>query len=124
MEGKIKKPKFHRQTSTKMSKLGKRRKKKITWRKPKGRDSKMRLGEKPYGRRVKVGWGASKKDKKNIVRVESLKEFEKIKVKEILIGNVGRKKREEIIKRAKEKGVKILNKYRKIKSMEKENANS
>ncbi len=120
MVEKRKKPKFIRQTSTKMSKLGKGRKKKQVWRKAKGRDSKIRLGEKAYCRRVKVGWGACKKDKEDIVIVNNVKELENIKEKEILVGSVGKKKRGEIMVGAKTKGIKILNKYLKVKETNKD----
>ena len=115
---KRKKPKFIRQTSNKMSKLGQGRRKKQVWRKAKGRDSKVRLGEKAYVQRVKVGWGGCKKDRKDIVIVRSVRELESVKVKEILIGSVGKKKRDEIIAKAKEKEIKILNKYLKVKEKE------
>ncbi len=121
---KRKKPHFKRQNWNKMSKLGKRRKKKQNWKHPKGRDSKMRLGEKAYGRRVKIGWGACKKDRKDVVRVESVGQLDTIKRKEIIIGRIGKKKREEIIKKAKEKGIKVLNRNRKTKSKEDKDATS
>ena len=111
-----KKPHFKRQNWNKMSKLGKGRKKKQRWRHPKGRDSKLRLGEKAYGRKVKIGWGGAKKDRKDVVRIVNVEELKSVKNKEIIIGGVGKKKREEIIKIAKEKGIKILNKYRKVKT--------
>ena len=120
MVEKRKKPKFRRQGWNKMSKLGKGRKQKLKWRTPRGRDSKVRLGDRAHSRKVKIGWGSAKKDRKDIIRVESLKELESLKVKEIIIGRVGKKKKEEIMKKAKEKGLKVLNRYKKVKSGEKE----
>jgi ribosomal protein L32E len=87
------------------------RKKKMKWRNVRGMDNKIRLGFKGYARRVKVGWGSKKKNGPLSIRVENLTELQKIKNHPIVIGKVGKKKREEIIKKAAEMKLTILNKY-------------
>ena len=109
----MKKVKFIRQECTKKNKLGKGRKKKQKWRKPTGIDSKVRLREKGYRKMPNIGYSVGKKNVKKIIIIRNLKELEKIgKGKEVLIGKIGRKKREEILKRVNEIGIKILNKYK------------
>ena len=106
-----KKPKFLRQTWHKKIKLGKTVKKKRKWRAAKGRQSKIRLSRAGRARKPKIGWGIQ--DKKNILVIRALKQFEDLKDKEIIIGKVGKKKRKELIKKANEMKIKILNKYKK-----------
>ncbi len=121
---KRKKPAFKRQSTSRYSKLGNKRRKKQKWRKAKGRDSKIRLAERGYIQKVRVGWGSAKKDRKEIVRIENLKQLENVgKGKEIMIAKVGKKKREEILKIAKEKGLGVLNRYLKNKSEGEEKCN-
>jgi len=115
-----KKPKFFRRAWNKVIRIGKQSKKKRKWRRAYGIDNKMRLKEKAYGKMPSIGYGADRKDKGKIdgsyvVRVESVKELEKIEGKEIIIGKVGKRKRQEIIKKANEMKLKILNKYPKEK---------
>ena len=51
------------------------------------------------------------------MRVENLMQLEKVeKGKGVIVGKVGKKKRQEILEKAKEKGLKIINKYRKEKN--------
>jgi large subunit ribosomal protein L32e len=109
-----KKPKFLRQTWHKKIKLGKTVKKKRKWRAAKGIHSKIRLGEAGRARKPKIGWGSKKTEREKIWVIENLKQFENLKnVNEILIGKIGKKKRTEIIKKANEMKIKILNKYKK-----------
>lgn len=116
---KRKKPAFHRSSWNKMHKLGKKVKSKRKWRASKGRDSKVRLRERGYSRRPAIGWGASKEIKNKVngmeaVRIETLKDLENIKKGQgIIIGKIGGKKKAEIIKKAGEMKLTILNKYRK-----------
>jgi len=115
---KRKKPKFFRKDWNKKIKLGKSVKKKRKWRNAKGGDSKVRLKENGYLRRPAIGWRADKRIRGKIEgfvakRVETLKELNEVKKDEaIIIGKIGRRKREEITKIANEKGIKILNKYK------------
>ena len=117
---KRKKPNFFRRNWDKKIKLGKSIKKKRKWRRAKGRDNKIRLKEKGYPTKPTIGWGADKKIKNKIngiitQRIENLQELNKIKKGAgIIIGKIGMKKRQDIIKTANEKGIIILNKYRKI----------
>ncbi len=107
--------KFLRRTGNRYSKLGKRKKKKQVWRKPTGRDNKMREKRRGYPAVVSVGYKKNKKvrgkiENKQLIVVKNIKELEKIKENELaIIGNVGKKKRIEIAKKAKEKKIIIYN---------------
>ena len=118
-------PKFIRRNWTKASRLGKGRKKKQVWRAPKGRHSKTRKKRKGYPIKVMVGFKQSQKEKPKMIN--NLKEFEKIgKGEKVVIGKIGMKKKIEIAKKAKEKGIIITNlKVNKIlKKIQKEEAKS
>jgi large subunit ribosomal protein L32e len=101
--------KFLRRTWYKFSKLGKRRKKKQVWRKPTGRDNKMREKRKGYASVVSIGYGKGEKNIEKNKIVYTLKELEQLKEKSVILGKVGKRKKIEIVKKAKEKGIKILN---------------
>ena len=107
--------KFLRRTWHKYSKLGKGRKKKQVWRKPTGRDNKMREKRKGYPAVVSIGY---KKDKKNlgkingkvIVMIKNIGELKNIKKNQIcLIGNIGKKRKIEIAEFAKDNKIEIFN---------------
>ena len=106
---------FFRRTGERYSKLGKGRKKKQTWRKPTGRHNKMRLKRKGYPAVVSVGYQTDKKTTETIngkypLIVYNVKDLEKIKKNNIaIIGNVGMKKKIEIVKKAKEEKILIRN---------------
>jgi ribosomal protein L32E len=114
-----KKPKFWRKDYNKRLRLGSGQKSERKWRFSKGSDSAVRMGQKGYRRRPKIGWGVPSDEKgkiKNLlpIRVENLFQFEQVKdnkVYGIIIGRIGKKKRNEIIAKAKEKNIMILNKY-------------
>jgi len=107
--------KFIRRIWSRYSKLGKRRKKKQVWRRPTGRDNPMRQKRRGYPITVSIGFKTSKKEigkvkGKTPVEIRNLKELEKVKKDEIImLGNVGKKKKIEIVKKAKEKGLEIGN---------------
>jgi large subunit ribosomal protein L32e len=107
--------KFVRRIWYKYSKLGKRRKKKQVWRRPTGRDNPMREKRKGYPASVNIGYKSSKKDLgkikgKNPVIVKILKDLEKVKKNDIVfIGSVGKKKKIDLVKKAKEKGLEVSN---------------
>ena len=107
--------KFIRQDYERYSKLGKNRKKLQKWRRPKGRDSKMRLQRKSYPASPTVGYKTSRKESGKIngfrpVLVHNIKELNSINKNEIaILARVGTKKKLEIIKYAQEKNIKILN---------------
>ena len=99
---------FLRRISNRYSKLGKRRKKKQIWRRPTGRDNKMRERRRGYPARVSIGYKQSEKEK--AIVIQNPKELEKINKKLIIIvGNVGKMKKIEIAKKAKELKIQLSN---------------
>ncbi len=87
------------------------------WRKPKGLQNKMRLQFKGYRRIVKSGYQtpAQLKNKNSsgleIVIVNNMAELEALdkKTQAALIGNLGRKKKEQMIKKAQDSGITLVN---------------
>jgi len=110
------KKKFLRRNTKDYSRLGKLRKKLQKWRKPKGRDNKMRLKEKGRPPVVSVGYKKPEKlrnkvegkEIKTVFNTEDLNKIEKNQI--VLIGKIGKKKKMEIIKMAEEKKIEIINK--------------
>jgi large subunit ribosomal protein L32e len=106
------KKKFLKRIWSRYPKLGKGRKKKQGWRKPKGRDNKMREKRRGYPAVVSIGYKNEKRKEKTFV-IRNINDFNKIektsKEDVFLLGRVGKKKKIEIIKKAKEKGIKIKN---------------
>src|SRR3989338_8128045 len=108
--------KFLRRNSTMISKLGKRRKSKQVWRKPKGRDNKMREMKRGYPAIVKVGYSSARnlrgmyEDKKRVL-VYTGKELEGIdtKTQVAIFGKIGRKKKIELAKIARERKITVIN---------------
>ena len=101
--------KFLRRSADRYSKLGKRRKKKQTWRKPTGRDNKMREKRRGYPPIVSIGYGTKNKSKQ-IVKIMNQKDLDKVGKNDVaIIGNVGKKKRIEIVNKANEKRIKFEN---------------
>ena len=108
---KPKKPKFKRQHSTKKRVEGK------GWRKPRGIDSAQARSEKSRGAKPRVGYGSPKTIKglhptgvkETVIRTaKDLADVgEGIAVR--LYSKLGKKKREELRKKAEEKKVKVLN---------------
>jgi len=107
--------KFLRRVGNRFSKLGKGRKKQQKWRKPTGRDNKMREKRKGYPVVVKIGYKQNKKlsgaiNEKTPVVIMNIKNLKKIKKNEVaIIGKVGQKNKIEIAKIAKEKKIQIYN---------------
>ena len=107
--------KFLRRTWRRYSKLGKGRKRKQVWRRPTGRDNKMRERRRGYPARVSVGYISNKKLKNKIdgkipVVIMNIQDLEKVgKNKIVIIGNVGKKKRIEIAKIIKDKKIPTQN---------------
>lgn len=107
-----KKPYFIRQDAHKHKRLGKK------WRKPKGIQSKMRLKLRGYRKSVSKGYKSPKEirycdklgfEKKLISSIKDLKTIDS-KIQGIIIaGNIGLKKRIDIIKEARKQSIKILN---------------
>ncbi len=101
--------KFLRSGWRNYSKLGKGRKKKQVYRKPKGRDNKMREKRRNRPKIVDVGY-KKKKIKKAIKKISNLKQLDNVKKGEkIFISSIGNKKKLEIVKKAKQEGIKIIN---------------
>ena len=93
--------KFLRRIWNRYNKLGKRKRKKQVWRRPKGRDNKMREKRKGYPIVVSVGYKKKKSERKTIRVVRNIKDLEKTRKNEmIIIGNIGKKKKIEIAKKA------------------------
>ena len=102
--------KFIRQEAKRHSKLGKNRKKLQKWRKPKGRDSKMREKRKGYSKSPTVGNKTPRKNLKKTILIHNQKEINSVdKNASIILARVGAKKKLELIKHAREKNLKILN---------------
>src|SRR3989344_5276019 len=91
--------KFLRRNWNVTGKIGKGRRKKQIWRSPKGRDNKMREKRRGYPVVVSVGY---KKEKKLRGKIEKKDEL-------IILGKIGKKKRIEIAKIAKENNLNIHN---------------
>lgn len=113
-----KKPKFLRTDWHKKIRLGRGVKKNQKWHGAKGRHNKLRLNRKGRGQRPKIGWGANSNIKDFVynmeaVRVENIKELLKVgKGIGVIVGKVGIKKRLEIVAKANEMKIKILNRYK------------
>ncbi len=118
--GKFKMVKFLRRSWDRYSKLGKGRKKKQVWRRPRGRDNKMREKRKGYPAVVSIGYKKAERIKP--VLVNNFKDLEKVNKGDlVIIGNMGKKKKIEILKKAEEKKIKIhkLNVGKFLKNLEK-----
>ena len=105
---------FKRQDHMRYLKLGKR-KSNVPWRKPKGRDSKMRLKRQGYPSSPSVGNKSSKKESGRIgglipVLVHNLNELSSLDKKSVaILAKVGARKKLELIKKAEEMSIKLLN---------------
>ena len=107
--------KFLRRSWDRYSKLGKGRKKKQKWKKPTGRDNKMREKRKGYPPVVSIGHKKKKamrgtlENKKPVV-ISNTSDLNKIKKEDIaILGNIGKKKKIGIIKKAKELKINFYN---------------
>lgn len=107
-----KRPKFVRQESWRYERLSEK------WRKPKGIDSKMRLRVKGWPKIVRVGYRGPKLARGlhpsgyRDVLVHNLDELKGLNPKQDaarLASGLGAKKRKELIEKAKELGIKVLN---------------
>src|SRR5271157_458701 len=104
---------FLRRGWRKYSKLGLRRKKKQVWRRPTGRDNKMREKRRGYPAIVSIGYKQNKNlrgkiDGKEVILIKNMNDLKNLKKNETaIIANIGMKKKLEIAKKAKEDGIKI-----------------
>lgn len=115
--------KFTRRCTNYYLRLGSKQKNKQRWRNERGIHSKIRKRHKGRPTKVQIGFGTDKKNKYLIkeklpVLINNLKELNKVdgKKEAIIIARIGQKKREEIIKEADKKGIKILNTKKKNES--------
>jgi len=107
-----KKPKFLRQGSKYLVRIKKK------WRKPRGRDSKLRQKEKSKGAWVNIGYRSPKKLRglhpsgfKEML-IQNLNDVQKIDSKKQagrIAHTIGKRKRQLILEKAKEMNIKILN---------------
>src|SRR3989344_3619356 len=102
-----KKPKFKRQQSI-LKKL------KSNWRRPRGLHSKLRLKKGGKGKRPKIGYRKEKNlryliKNKETVLIKSMKDLENIDKQIIISSSIGLKKKLDIIKKAKELKLDIIN---------------
>ncbi len=107
---KKKKPKFIRQEAYRRKKLG------ISWRRPRGIHSKIRLRKAGKMKRVSIGYRNPEKlrgltnDGKRVVRVLNSKDLKAVgENAAILSGSLGRKKKLEILESAKKAEISFLN---------------
>ncbi len=101
--------KFLRRGWYKHKRIGKGKKRKVGWRKPKGRDNKMRENKKGKPPIVSVGYKRQKENRKKII-VHSIKDLENTRKDYfILLGKMGKKKKIEIVRKALELGFEFQN---------------
>lgn len=107
--------KFLRRDATRFSKFGKGKGKKAKWKKPNGRDNKMREKRKGYAAVVSIGYRTVKKlrgtlEEKTPVNVFNIQDLKNISKDQIaVLGKVGHKKKIEITKEAQKMKMKIKN---------------
>jgi ribosomal protein L32E len=110
-----KKPKFLRRRWYSYGKLGKKRKKKQVWRRPAGRDNKMRDKRRGYLASVSIGYGTDKTLRGKIqgktpVHVYNVNDLKKLNKNEIAIfGKIGKRKMIEMAKYADEHKIEVEN---------------
>lgn len=104
---------FLRRSWNRYSKLGKKRKNKLRWKKPTGRHNKLRDKKRGYGKLVSIGYQSNSEERGRIkdlipIRVENFADLEKATNENIIIlGRIGKKNKIKIIEKAKEKGIHI-----------------
>jgi large subunit ribosomal protein L32e len=109
---KARKPHFAKQDAHKRAKLTK------AWRRPRGYQSKMRLGKRGYARAISAGWGSPRsveglaRNGLRPVSVATLSQLEALDVKKecaVLVRTLGARRKEELLTKAKERKVIVLN---------------
>lgn len=126
-----KNPKFLRMGTRRYKKLGKNQRKKQRYRKPRGRDNKIRENIKHHLRKVRIGFKNKKTERGKIkgkvpIMVGNINEAGMIKKGDlVIIRKIGAKKRAEIEKIIKEKEGEVFNvkklKIKESKTEEKKN---
>ena len=107
---------FVRRSTLKYSRMGLRRRKLQKWRAAKGRHSKIRENRFGYTKSPRIGFKSAKKESGKInwkipFLVRNMNDFSKLNKENILIisGTVGARKKIDIIKKAGEMKIEILN---------------
>jgi large subunit ribosomal protein L32e len=101
---------FLRRIYNRYHKLGKKKGKNRVWRKPKGRDNKLRDKRRGYGPTVSIGYRQKESERGKALVIRNVAELGKIsKGQEIVLGKIGKKKKIELLRLAGEKGILILN---------------
>jgi large subunit ribosomal protein L32e len=108
--------KFLRRDSFRTARLGGNIRKKKKWRKPTGRDNKMREKRRGYPAVVSIGYRKARKLRdtnmnKNIVLVSNIEELQKIDASKssVIFAKIGKRKRIEMLKIAQSKGIHVMN---------------
>jgi len=100
---------FLRRGWYKHKRIGKGKKRKVGWRKPKGRDNKMRESRKGKPPIVSIGYKKQKDNRKKRI-IYSVKDLENANKNDIIIlEKTGKKRKIEIIKKAIESGIVFQN---------------
>ena len=111
-EVKAKKPEFRRQESWRYKRV------KESWRRPRGIDSKMRRKKKGWPKLVDIGYGSPRLARHLhpsgyrdvlVYNVDDLLKLDKERDAARIASTVGRRKRMEIIRKAKQLDIKLLN---------------
>lgn len=109
------KPKFVRTDSFRFSRLGKNRRKLQVWRSAKGMHSKIRRRREGYPAIPTIGYGSPKELAGKVngltpVLVHNLNELQNLNKHSIaIIARIGAKKKIEMLKKASELGIKVMN---------------
>jgi len=100
---------FRRRGWYKHKRIGKGKRRMVGWRKPKGRDNKMRESRKGKQPLVSIGYKKQGTGKSTII-VYNLADLQNAgKGELVVLGGVGRKKKMEIAKKAQEMGITFRN---------------
>ncbi|MEK6928052.1 MAG: eL32 family ribosomal protein [Nanoarchaeota archaeon] len=116
-----KKPTFLRSDTVRHKKLGSHNRRMQKWRRPRGKHSKIRRHRFGYTPMVSIGYGSYRKTAGLIDGLKPLLVFNSSDVEKapkdsiLIIARVGARKKLDIIKKAEEKGFKLLNVNKEIK---------
>ena len=112
---KKRKPTFLRKDTFKKSKLGRKRKKKQKWKRPRGRHSKLREKWTGYMIQPSIGWSSPKAVRGLVQELKpklifNAAELDHLKEGEIgVVGKIGKKNKMEIAEKAAAKNIRLLN---------------
>lgn len=113
---KMKTPRFLRADTPRLSRLGKNRKKLQKWRRPRGKHNKLRLKRTGHPLQPGIGYGTPRELRgkikgSKVVVIQNLQALEKLNKNSTIIiaRTIGAKKKLEIIKKAQEMNINIIN---------------